>query len=236
MRSSMKWAVRTVAPSVYWRARNAHSLAQWCLSRMLGSRPADESAYDDGFWAFHDTGDWDRLAALVIDRFAPRTVADIGCGDGKLLAALKRAAPEIRETGYDSSAAALSAARQRGVRAEQFDLAFSGRRASEALAARVRGCDVAISLETAEHLPPWSARPLVHVLTQAPVVVFSAAQPMQGGTLHMNERPQRYWDARFAAAGFAVHPGDAAFRADVSQLDLPWWSARNIRIYSRRRA
>jgi SAM-dependent methyltransferase len=230
-------ALRTSAPSIYWRARNGVSLAQWCTSRALGihNRP-DDSAYDDAFWALHDSGDWDRLAALIVERFRPQALADVGCGDGKLLAAMNRVAPGVRATGYDSSIAALAAARKRGVMAEQFDLAFTARRSSDALAARVRGCEVAVSLETAEHLPPWSARPFVHVLTQAPVVVFSAAQPMQGGTMHMNERPRRYWIARFAEAGFDLHPGDAAFREDVGQLDLPWWYARNIQVFRRRTA
>lgn len=228
--------LRRRAPSFYSRARNGVSLLHWCATSGLGIGTPEAGAYDEAFWALHAGGDWEGFAALIVERFAPQTVADVGCGDGKLLVALARVSPGITASGYDGSPPAVAAAQARGADAAHVDLAFSRLRAAEPLAARLRGCDLAISLETAEHLPPWSARPLVHVLTQAPVVVFSAAQPMQGGTRHMNERPARYWVARFAAAGFDLHPGDDAFRDDVGRLDLPWWYARNIRVFRRRPA
>jgi SAM-dependent methyltransferase len=226
--------LRRVAPSFYSRARNGVSLAQWCTLRALGIQSDEDAVYDEAFWACHDGGDWDAVAALIVDRFSPRAVSDVGCGDGKLLAALKRVAPGVRATGYDSSKAALAAARKRGVDAAWFELAFRGRGTAESLAMHVRRCDLSISLETAEHLPPWSARPFVHVLTQAPIVLFSAAQPMQGGTMHMNEQPLRYWADRFAEVGFALHPSNTAFRHAVAELDLPWWYGRNIQVFGRR--
>jgi hypothetical protein len=226
--------LRRIAPRLYGGARNRVSLARWCASRVLGRSTLETSAYDLNFWALHDSGDWDRLATLIVERFAPRVVADVGCGDGKLLAALHRVAPGVAATGFDSSTAALAMAGRRGARTELFDLGFASRRSARRLADRIRGSDVAISLETAEHLPPWSARPFVYALTQAPIVVFSAAQPMQGGTMHMNERPLGYWVARFAEAGFDRHPDDGTFRHDVSGLDLPWWYARNVQVFSRR--
>lgn len=65
--------------------------------------------------------------------------------------------------------------------------------------------DLAVSLEVAEHLPPERAAGFVADLCAlAPIVVFSAAIPGQGGTGHLNEQPPDYWTTLFHAQGFAV--------------------------------
>lgn len=68
-----------------------------------------------------------------------------------------------------------------------------------------RRFDLALSLEVAEHLPPESARGFVSSLTRlAPVVLFSAAVPFQGGHGHVNEQWPEYWVVLFAENGYAV--------------------------------
>lgn len=65
--------------------------------------------------------------------------------------------------------------------------------------------DLAISMEVAEHLPPSRATSFVYDLTQlAPVVLFSAAIPEQGGTNHINEQWPEYWCERFEKQGYRV--------------------------------
>lgn len=65
--------------------------------------------------------------------------------------------------------------------------------------------DLAMCIEVAEHLPESRAESLVDDLTQlAPVVLFSAAIPGQGGTGHINEQPQTYWIAKFAKRGYTA--------------------------------
>jgi len=62
-----------------------------------------------------------------------------------------------------------------------------------------RPFDMVLCLETAEHLHPARAGGFIHDLTQlAPVVVFSAAIPGQGGTFHYNEEWPEYWADLFA--------------------------------------
>ena len=54
--------------------------------------------------------------------------------------------------------------------------------------------DLAICLEVAEHLPVNAADAIVESLTRlAPVVLFSAAIPHQGGVNHINEQWLDYW-------------------------------------------
>jgi hypothetical protein len=58
----------------------------------------------------------------------------------------------------------------------------------------------------AEHLPPASAPLLVRALTEAaPIVVFSAALPGQGGDGHVNEQLPSYWARLFDDCGYACY-------------------------------
>lgn len=75
--------------------------------------------------------------------------------------------------------------------------------------------DLAVCLEVLEHLPPSTADSLVSRLTEASdFVIFSAAQPGQGGTYHINEQELRYWVDQFAKYDF--EPFDP-FREILSQ-------------------
>ncbi len=63
--------------------------------------------------------------------------------------------------------------------------------------------DIALCLEVGEHLAARYADTLVRSLVDAaPVVLFSAAAPGQGGVHHVNEQPPAYWAAKFAAHGY----------------------------------
>lgn len=65
--------------------------------------------------------------------------------------------------------------------------------------------DLAMCIEVAEHLPPERADNLVGELCNlAPVVLFSAAIPGQGGTDHINEQWQDYWIDLFAKRGYSA--------------------------------
>lgn len=65
--------------------------------------------------------------------------------------------------------------------------------------------DLAISLEVAEHLPAKSASGFVRSLCQlAPIVLFSAAVPGQGGEHHINEQWPEYWRQLFANQHFRM--------------------------------
>jgi hypothetical protein len=62
-----------------------------------------------------------------------------------------------------------------------------------------RQYDLACSLEVAEHLPLTRAKSFVEDLTKlAPIVLFSAAIPDQGGDNHINEMWQHHWARLFS--------------------------------------
>lgn len=91
--------------------------------------------------------------------------------------------------------------------------------------------DLVLCLEVAEHLPASMAYSLVKALTKAaPVVVFSAAIPGQGGTGHVNERWPEYWRQLFAKEGFDVLD---PIRKDIWQNEsVQWWYRQNLLVYA----
>lgn len=95
-----------------------------------------------------------------------------------------------------------------------------------------RTFDLALSLEVAEHLPIPHAERFVRDLTRlAPVVLFSAAIPNQGGTDHINEQWPDYWESLFHGAGYV--PVDA-LRPRIWEDDrVEWWYRQNIFLYVR---
>lgn len=90
--------------------------------------------------------------------------------------------------------------------------------------------DLAVSLEVAEHLPPPAATRFVDTLTAlAPVVLFSAAIPGQGGVEHQNEQWPAYWADRFASKGYTAVD---VLRPRIWMDDqVEWWYAQNAMLY-----
>ena len=108
---------------------------------------------------------------------------------------------------------------------EQFLLAEQAR-----LGGLDRRFDVACSLEYAEHLPAEHARDLVALLAgAAPVVLFSAAVPGQGGLGHVNEQRQSWWAALFAERGLV--PVDCIRPAIQDAPGVEWYYAQNTLVY-----
>ena len=96
-----------------------------------------------------------------------------------------------------------------------------------------RTFDLAMSLEVAEHLPAERAREFVASLTRlAPVVLFSAAVPGQGGTHHLNEQWQSYWVALFQGQGYA--PIDILRHRVWADDAVEWWYAQNMLLFVRK--
>lgn len=68
-----------------------------------------------------------------------------------------------------------------------------------------RQFDLAISLEVAEHIEERNAEQFLDNLTAlAPVILFSAAIPLQGGAHHVNEKWPEYWKEKFARRNFLL--------------------------------
>ena len=136
------------------------------------------------------------ILPLVLSAVPARSVIDVGCGLGSWLA-VARECGVSRVLGVDGP---YITEQQLEIPPDSF------------VAADLRGpieisesFDLALSLEVGEHLPSESASPFVASLVKlAPVIVFSAAVPMQGGTGHVNEQWPSYWARLFRANGYVA--------------------------------
>ncbi len=230
--------LRARAPWLYQPLRRAYALAEYAATRRAAGRSRAGDAYGEPFWDLHADASWDWAGfAMLIHRYTkPRRVVDVGCGDAKILAALASLDPGLALRGYDGSPEAQRRAAARGVAVWPLDLASIRPAALAAVRADCATYDTAVCLEVAEHLLPWHAGRLLSLLTACDTVVFSAAHPGQGGTLHVNERPLHYWVARFAERGYVLRADDAAFGTELAALSLPPWYAQNAHLFGRRRA
>ncbi len=133
------------------------------------------------------------VVECLMSEFLPRSVVDVGCGTGVYLREFGKHGLDIR--GYEGSSAAIGSSLVETGTILLHDL----RRALRA----DRRFDLVISFEVGEHLPPTSSLQYVeNIACLGPTIVFSAAQPGQGGTDHINEQPSRYWIEHFEGVGF----------------------------------
>lgn len=161
------------------------------------------------------------VAPRVLELIEPQCVVDVGCGVGEWAAAFKR----------------LGIGDVLGVDGADVvgDLAISP---DEFLGADLaqpfsldRRFDLAVALEVAEHLPAAAADQFVDTLVRlAPVVLFSAAVPDQGGCRHVNEQWPSYWAERFASHGY--QPLDVLRREFWNDGRVQWWYAQNMVLYA----
>lgn len=162
------------------------------------------------------------IVPLVVERVAPHSVIDLGCGRGTWLAEFARHGVDdyVGVDGEWLSRDVLAIPEERFV-AARLDKPFR----------LDRRFDLAISIEVAEHLPDSAAKQFVETIVRlAPCVLFSAAVPCQGGTHHVNEQWPDYWAAAFAAHGYEVVDG---IRPLIwSNPDVAFFHAQNILIFA----
>jgi SAM-dependent methyltransferase/predicted O-methyltransferase YrrM len=151
----------------------------------------------------------------------PKSIVDVGCGTGSWLATFQK----------------LGIADCLGIDGDYVDRTllqipltqFQALDLKQPLQIK-RKFDLAISLEVAEHLPSICAENFVQSLTQlAPVILFSAAIPFQGGVEHVNEQWPQYWVYYFQENGFVVI--DCLRKKIWNNQKVEPWYAQNILIF-----
>jgi hypothetical protein len=156
--------------------------------------------YDQKFFESIRPG-CERSARIVVPRIIeiiqPRNMIDIGCGEG--LWAREFDNHGVLSYGIDGYEYGYPFAITRD-RYRQADLS---KPLPIDLLPAGHEFSLCLSLETAEHLPPDMADEFVAELCAfAPVVIFSAAIPGQGGEGHVNEQWHSYWVDQFSRQGF----------------------------------
>jgi SAM-dependent methyltransferase len=198
-------------------------------SQRLGASPS--SIYDARFYEesvdAHQVASANAVVDALIALLKPRSVFDVGCGNGLYLG--KFADRGIEAFGCDGSVHAIARVPAR-IFAFQHDL-------KEPLVLN-RRLDLCTCFEVAEHIPRRFSENLVRSCVAASqTVVFSSAPPGQGGTDHINEQPEGFWNELFAREGFARD--DAAtreLRERYAAANVVSWLSDNSRVYRAGRA
>jgi SAM-dependent methyltransferase len=191
--------------------------------------PPQDSDYDQDFFEWVREGSRRSariIVPLIIELCSPSSVVDVGCGTGEWLA-------EFQQHGVDDvmgvdgkwlPKSQLSIAENCFT---ELDLASPGRPDNR--------YDIALCLEVAEHLPPASAVPVVSYLTaSAPIIIFSAAVPGQGGVGHVNEQWLDYWVDLFVEHSYEMFD---VFRSAIwNDERIEPWYAQNTVVFADSRA
>lgn len=162
------------------------------------------------------------IVPVVLDYIKPTSVVDIGCGTGLWLKAFKDAGVD-KIFGYDGDWVDDSFLVIDKDNFQRVDLENQ---------IDVANFDLAICLEVAEHITKDSAGTLINnIVKAAPVVLFSAAIPFQGGSHHVNEQWPDYWEKLFRERGYV--PVDCLRRKLWGNDKVSFFYQQNIFIYVR---
>jgi SAM-dependent methyltransferase len=185
--------------------------------------PTPEKSYGEGFFASKLEGaqrSSSIIVPIVLELISVASVVDVGCGRGAWLAAFKdRGIGKLR--GVDGIEPRLFLLDERCLISQNLDT----------LTDLDDEYDLAVCLEVAEHIPRRRAQHLVQALTRAaPVVLFSAAIPGQGGLHHVNEQWPDYWQGLFEEQGFKLFDSIRPRIRDDRRVD--WWYRQNIVVFA----
>jgi SAM-dependent methyltransferase len=164
------------------------------------------------------------VVPLVLSLLKANSVVDVGCGEGSWLAEFRRhGIVDVR--GLDGSYVPESMLKIPVNLFTKCDLKRNF--------ALDRKFDLAISLETAEHLPESRAESFVaNIVSLAPQVLFSAAIPFQRGTHHVNCQWPDYWQGLFEGRNYVAL--DVIRPAIWDDENVEFWYRQNTVLYVRR--
>ncbi len=187
----------------------------------------ESAAYSDQFFVGQKDLSYQsaRQVVPIVQHFVPaRSVCDVGCGVGTWLRAFQEAGVED-VVGFDGHYVDKNLLEIPNFSFQEADLRQPLR--------LDRTFDLAVSIEVAEHLPENRGASFVEDLTRlAPVVLFSAAIPRQGGTAHINEQWQTYWANLFAELDFVTC--DVLRPLIWNNSEIARWYRQNIILFCRR--
>lgn len=188
----------------------------------------DLSKYDDKYYRwFKDhtvvyilkTMDW------YIDTYKPKSIIDYGCGIGVYLeSGLRKGIKNLK--GFDIGGESLKNYTDKKIQKyiEYIDC-------TELIVTKKYEC--VISLETGEHLETSGSDNfvlnIINSTDKLGTILFSAAQPGQKGTGHINCQPKQFWIDKFKKYNFKVdHDLTNKISTEWSKLKAPKYICDNL--------
>ena len=157
----------------------------------------------------------------VLDWVRPKSVIDVGCGLGMWASTFsKLGVPTVH--GLDGATVPTD---QLLIPSDDFTAVDLSKPVT-----LDRQYDLVVSLEVGEHLNADAAATFVDTLTSAgPVVLYSAAIPLQRGAHHVNEQWPEYWAELFEARGYRAV--DCVRQAVWNDADVEPYYCQNTVLY-----
>lgn len=136
----------------------------------------------------------ERLADLLQWKYAPKSVLDVGCATGLYLKPFLDKGMIVTGVDYSKSAVADEVLQIPRKLIKIVDIT------KQSIGIKA---DLTLCIEVLEHIPADSAEAAVgHIAETSSTIIFSAAQPGQGGVGHINCQPKDYWEELFKRSGF----------------------------------
>lgn len=127
---------------------------------------------------------------FLVERFAVRSVLDVGCGEGHAVAFFRRLG--LVAHGIDGLLSnvlrAVTPVSLHDICAGPF----------------IMPVDLVWSCEVAEHIPESHVDSFLGILANGKVIAMTAALPDQPGYHHVNCQPREYWVAKMDALGYSL--------------------------------
>lgn len=185
-----------------------------------------ERSYEGNFFAHESNSaksSSEVIMEYIVEKLKCNSVIDFGCGTGEWLNTAKLYGVNI-VLGLDG----MYADKYKVLGEEEFQgVDLTGEMEIN------EKFDLAISLEVAEHLPEESANNFIHNIVKcSDIVLFSAAQPHQGGTLHVNEQYPDYWVNIFQKYGYEIV--DCIRKKFWNDPNVAFWYKQNMFIYCKK--
>lgn len=133
------------------------------------------------------------ISEAILKHFKPKTLIDVGCGNGALLEGLRG----IDAVGIDGSMTAVNICLHSGLNVCRDDLRkpFSMGNAKK--------FDLAVSIEVAEHIEKeYEDIFLDSLCNLSDTIIMTASPEHDGGKYHFNVHPKSYWCGKMNIKGF----------------------------------
>lgn len=186
--------------------KHIRSLGEEAVARITGTESAAEPVHDTGRSSLAQTRA--RVVCGLVAASGARSVLDIGCGEGRLLAMLADDGVAGRLAGVDVSVDELQRAAKRLERYRAVELWQSSLMYTDD---RCRGFDTAVLMEVIEHIDP----------ERLPVAVASVFGAMAPKTVIVTT-PNREFNTEYGLTGFR-HPDH---RFEFTRTEFADWCAQ----------